>query len=171
MRNRRPTCVTSVRAAISVSDLVIVTIGANDFDADRLTTTACRPATVVSCYAGVLRAQRSLLTGILDTVNALRAGLGGQILVTGYWNIFLDGAVGRARGSNYVHSSDAITAADNAQLASVAAASSGTYVDIYTPFKGDGSSDDTGLLAADGDHPNAAGHELIARTLLAALNP
>ena len=47
---------------------------------------------------------------------------------------------------------------------------SDTYVDIYTPFKGaDGSTDDTALLADDGDHPNAAGHQLIATALLAAL--
>ena len=44
------------------------------------------------------------------------------------------------------------------------------YADIYTPFKGDGSRDDTALLVADGDHPNAPGHLLIAAAIATAAN-
>jgi len=40
-------------------------------------------------------------------------------------------------------------------------------VDLYSPFKGDGSKDPTSRLASDGDHPNSAGHQLIASALLA----
>jgi len=58
----------------------------------------------------------------------------------------------------------------NAGIRSAAAKHGGVYVDLFTPFRGaDGSKDCTALLAADGDHPDAAGHALIARTLLAAL--
>ena len=53
---------------------------------------------------------------------------------------------------------------------SSAAAHGAVYVDLFTPFRGaDGSKDCTALLTDDGDHPDAAGHALIARTLLAAL--
>ena len=44
-----------------------------------------------------------------------------------------------------------------------------TYVDLVQPFR---SADDQGdvsdLLASDGDHPNAQGHAVIARELVAA---
>jgi len=43
-----------------------------------------------------------------------------------------------------------------------------TYVDLRTPFRGpDGTGNPSDLLARDGDHPNAAGHLLIAKALLA----
>jgi lysophospholipase L1-like esterase len=42
-----------------------------------------------------------------------------------------------------------------------------TYVDLEAAFHSRGT-DVTGLLAGDGDHPNAAGHRLIARLLLRA---
>ena len=162
---RRP----AVRSAIADADLVIITIGANDFDPDLLTASDCQPATALSCYQSVLATQRSLLSSVLAQVNALQTRSGGRILVTGYWNVFRDGQVGRDQGAAYVEGGNALTRADNALIASVSAAHGDTYVDIYTPFKGDGSKDDTALLASDGDHPNAAGHALIARTLLGAL--
>jgi len=89
--------------------------------------------------------------------------------VTGYWNVFLDGAVGRARGAAYVTGSDALTRAVNAGIAAAAERTGATYVDVYRPFKGDGDVDCTPLLAADGDHPDARGHRVIAEALLAAL--
>ena len=55
------------------------------------------------------------------------------------------------------------------QVLASADADHATYVDLYAPFKGaDGSADPTDVLAADGDHPNAAGHEIIAQALLRA---
>jgi lysophospholipase L1-like esterase len=92
------------------------------------------------------------------------------VLVTGYWNVFLDGAVARTRGEKYLRLTDAATRAVNALIASEAKAHGATFVDLFTPFRGsDGSRDCTALLAADGDHPDAEGHALIARTLAAAL--
>ena len=41
------------------------------------------------------------------------------------------------------------------------------YVDLYGPFE-DSGRNVTSLMSNDGDHPDAAGHDLIARTLLAA---
>jgi hypothetical protein len=43
-----------------------------------------------------------------------------------------------------------------------------TCVDLYAPYKGDGSRNPTALLAGDGDHPNAAGNQLISSALMAA---
>ena len=57
----------------------------------------------------------------------------------------------------------------NRAICAAAAAAGDACVDLYHPFLGaDGSRNPTPLLAGDGDHPNDAGHALIARTLLAA---
>lgn len=40
------------------------------------------------------------------------------------------------------------------------------YIDGYRPFKGAGTADCTRLLAADGDHPNATGHQVLARAVV-----
>lgn len=159
----------TVDREIADADLVIVTIGANDFDASRLTDPDCAPADQFGCYRDTLAAQRARLATILDRIADLNTNPDNRVLVTGYWNVFLDGRVGRRMGSEYTTASNALTIVDNAQIAAVSAGHGGTYVDIYTPFKGAGDRDDTKLLASDGDHPNAAGHALIAQALLQAL--
>jgi lysophospholipase L1-like esterase len=159
----------TVAEQVADADLIVVTIGANDFDQNLLTATACQPATTLACYQTALMTQRSLLSAILDQITTLHTQSPGRVLVTGYWNVFLDGQVARGRGTTYTQASNALTLAENALITSVSTGHAGTYVDIYTPFKGDGTKDDTALLAADGDHPNAAGHALIARTLMQAL--
>ena len=90
--------------------------------------------------------------------------------MTGYWNVFEDGSVADdSMNKQGREESDALTQAVNKIEEHVAGGQDATYVDIYTPFKGsDGSSDPTDLLADDGDHPDAEGHKLIAKTLLAA---
>lgn len=160
----------AVRGKLAVADLIIVTIGANDFDQRLLTESDCRPVTGLSCYQDAIGTQRTLLSAVLAQIAALRASSTVTVLVTGYWNVFLDGQVGAAQGSDYVAGSNALTLAENALIASLATGYGDTYVDLYTPFKGDGTRDDTDLLAADGDHPNAAGHALIARVLLDAVS-
>jgi lysophospholipase L1-like esterase len=78
--------------------------------------------------------------------------------------------VAATRGADYVRNSVALTEAENAQIAAAAGRAGAGYVDIFTPFKGDsGTKNDTSLLAADGDHPDAAGHRLIAASLESAL--
>jgi lysophospholipase L1-like esterase len=154
--------------AVAAADLVIVTIGANDFDEGEIGDAHCA-APALTCFRPTLARQPGQLDDVLDRIAALQAGHGGQVLVTGYWNDVLDGRVGRARGARYVATSDALTRADNAVIAAAAARHQDRYVDLYTPFKGNGTVDDTALLAADGDHPNAAGHRLIASTVKAVL--
>ena len=63
-----------------------------------------------------------------------------------------------------------LTKAVNNVIEAAASRAGDIYVDLYTPFKGsEGTADPTRLLAADGDHPDAAGHQVIARQLLVAL--
>jgi len=82
-----------------------------------------------------------------------------------------DGKVARAAyGPAGVKAANEATAyADNAILRA-ARAQGATYVSTYGVFKGaDGRTDPTPLLAADGDHPNARGHQVIAQALARAL--
>jgi lysophospholipase L1-like esterase len=64
---------------------------------------------------------------------------------------------------------DRLTRAANDQIATAARAEGAGYVDLYTAFKGERAErNPTTLLATDGDHPNAAGHRVIAAALLSA---
>ncbi|MEU6782982.1 SGNH/GDSL hydrolase family protein [Nonomuraea angiospora] len=159
----------SATDAIVKADLVIITIGANDFDSDTLEDDDCAPRAGLACYKNDLTRLRANVDGILGKVRALQTHPRSRIVVTGYWNVFLDGDSARAKGTAYVSNSDALTRVVNRTLAGAAAAKGARYVDVYGPFKGDGSRDDTPLLAADGDHPNAAGHRVIADSILSAL--
>jgi lysophospholipase L1-like esterase len=71
-------------------------------------------------------------------------------------------AVGRS-------ASDLLTRETNREIQAASVAVGATYVDLYQPFRGaSGSDDPTALLADDGDHPDARGHQVIADALLAA---
>lgn len=145
----------------------VVTIGANDFSAAALTHPACRGTAGLACFHPGLVA----LGRHLDATLRLLSPSGGShspVLLTGYWNVFLDGSVGRARGAAYVRDSAALTRAVNAVIAGSAQRAGQTYVDLYGPFRQRGASEDV-LLATDGDHPSAAGHVLIAQVLQEAL--
>ncbi|HEX3005704.1 MAG TPA: SGNH/GDSL hydrolase family protein [Angustibacter sp.] len=157
------------RADVRAADADVITIGANDFapalkawDAG-----ACDDA----CAQHDVAAVTSRVADVVRVVRALRAGRPTRVVVTDYWNVFADGAVGRdERGAAYLAWSDRLTRAFNAALCPEVTAAGASCLDLYAPFKGpDGHRDPTGLLADDGDHPNAAGHALIARLVLAQL--
>jgi lysophospholipase L1-like esterase len=158
-----------VRTVLARADVVVVTIGANDVEGTD--PSDCESADDgPQCYSENL----ATLTGNLDRVASAVASLttrpGARVLLTGYWNVFLDGSAAQARGAQYEKVADAVTREVNSRISSAARAHGADYVDLFTPFRGaDGSKDCTALLAQDGDHPDAAGHALIARTLLAAL--
>ncbi|MFF0574858.1 SGNH/GDSL hydrolase family protein [Streptosporangium saharense] len=157
----------TTRRTLLAADLTIITIGANDFDSDTVTDDACGPGNDLACYHDDLVRLRANMDAILARVRALRPRRGTRVLVTGYWNVFMDGAMARAEGTAYVTNSDSLTRAVNATLAASANAAGARYVDLYTPFKNGG--DDTALLAEDGDHPAATGHRLIAHEVLSAI--
>jgi lysophospholipase L1-like esterase len=146
---------------LRAADLVTITIGANDFNSELASDESCA---TLSCYAPALQQMTADVNAVTAQIAALTRP-GTTVVLTGYWNVFLDGAVGAQRGSTYVAISDALTRQVNAALAQVAQGSHDLFADLYTPFKGDGSADDTHLLAPDGDHPNAAGHRLIAAAI------
>jgi lysophospholipase L1-like esterase len=152
---------TPLVAALRRATTVTVTIGANDFDSAQAEKPACETSGT-ACFGADLAALPGSLRASLDRIRAL-AGPNARILVTGYWNVFLDGDVAAARGGVYVRSSDTLTRAVDARIAQTARAAGGRYIDLYGPFKGGGNP--TPLLAPDGDHPSAAGHRLISRLL------
>lgn len=164
------------RRAAAAADVVVVTVGANDLlpAQDRWDQSPASTAQEPSCGGGDDQARVDQVGAdvgaVLGQVDALRSGRPTRVLVTGYWNVFEDGDVATAgRGPAYLRWSDGLTRCLNARLRSTARAHGATYVDLYAPFKGTGDSDPTGLLADDGDHPDAAGHAIIARALLDAL--
>ncbi|HEY6796228.1 MAG TPA: SGNH/GDSL hydrolase family protein [Kineosporiaceae bacterium] len=159
----------AVRAEIAAADLVIIMVGANDFDPGILTTDECLPLPELPCYQRAFAQQRANLASVLSQITALTAPRDGTVVTAGYWNVFLDGDVGQAHGEAYVKASDALTRADNALISEVSQAANVAYADVYTPFKGDGATDVTALLAPDGDHPDAAGHAIIAKAVVDAV--
>jgi lysophospholipase L1-like esterase len=157
----------AMSSQVASADVVLVTIGANDLLPllDTWSSSGC----AASCSSPAVRAVARNITGIVDRTRALRAGHPTRILVTGYWNVFEDGDVASAaRGAAYLAWSDALSRQLNTAVCSAALGAGATCVDLYAPFKGDGSRNPTPLLAGDGDHPNAAGHDVIAAALLRA---
>lgn len=158
---------TSEHLTARPGSVTIITIGANDFDSRLLSSPGCRASDGLACYQLGLRALSKNVTELLrDLAPAGQAH--GIVLVTGYWNVFLDGKVGAAQGPAYVRDSDALTRAVNAELQRATSARGDTFVDLYELFKSKGAYEDE-LLASDGDHPSASGHALIADTVEQAL--
>lgn len=158
------------RDHLADADLVIIEVGANDFNMDRVTDQGCFPAAGSSCWASTVAGVRDGLTRIIAAIHRIDQRPDLRIAVLGYWNVTLDGAVGRALGESFVSGSDSLTRLVNATVQQVAAATGAVYVDAYTPLKGPaGTRDPTGNLLDDGDHPNASGHTLLAEAVLARL--
>ena len=159
-------------SVLNATNVLTVTIGANDFfpDLDPYFDGDCD---ALDCFDEDLVTMGETLGAVLREVSALRSGNLADVLVTGYWNVFPDGAVAEAMyGPDFVRDSATLTKRANDVIESAAAAAGATYVDLVVPFKGvDGSGDPTDLLADDGDHPNQAGHEAISDALWAALAP
>jgi lysophospholipase L1-like esterase len=158
-----------VEDAVRRADIVLVTIGANDFGDhhDEVVSGRCGAANT-DCVSDELDALRAHLATVLATVRALRGDLPTTVLVTGYWNVFEDGDVARRSfGDSGLPAALQLTRRANAVISSVSGAAGARYVDLFKPFERSGR-DVTALMAPDGDHPDAAGHELIARAVLAA---
>jgi lysophospholipase L1-like esterase len=157
-----------ISEAVQAANIILITVGANDFadHEDAVTRASCTPVVPGSCVAKELSRLPMNLHQILARIRALRPGV--AVLMTGYWNVFQDGQVARDLYTpDGIEASFALTRAANAAVAEVARTDGATYVDISTPFEKPGL-DVTTLLAPDGDHPNTAGHALIAQTLAAA---
>ena len=157
---------TPLRRDVARAQIITVTIGANDFDFSTFRPGKCR---ALSCYQPALDQLRRNLDATFDLMNRLVAGRPAAIRVTGYWEIWRDGEVGRRAGPTYMRVGDALTRRVNAVIADRAAAHGFGYVDLYAAFHGPGGDrDDTPLLASDGDHPSSSGHKLIVAALMAS---
>lgn len=155
-------------SAVRSADAVLVMVGANDFAGpfQQDLSGQCPPG---SCYQA---AANQLAHNIGVILSRLRAELPGRgkVYVLGYWDVVEDGRVG---ASDYGHAGLAAsyraTLVANLVLQRAATAAGDTYISTRLIFRGpEGRGDATTLLAADGDHPNAAGHARIAAALLAA---
>jgi lysophospholipase L1-like esterase len=157
------------RDQVAKADILLVTIGANDLNPlEAKQPSGCATA----CYSPLVDSVGNNLELIVAAARAAQPDHPPTILVTDYWNVFQDGDVGTAEnGRSFQSWSDMLTLGANAQICNAAQRAGATCVDLYGPFKGNGSNNPTSLLAADGDHPNAAGHQLIASTLLANTPP
>lgn len=146
------------RAAISSADVLLVVLGANDLvPAVRAYEEAgCDE----SCYRPLVAGMgRSLSSALGELVR--RATPRAQILVGTYWNVFADGDPdGVAGGRSEIDWSRALTVAADTEICRSARTVGARCVDLASPFLASG--DPTDLLAADGDHPNRAGVDLIA---------
>ncbi|KRE55281.1 hypothetical protein ASG70_07750 [Phycicoccus sp. Soil748] len=155
-----------VTASLSSADVVVVTIGANDLSP--LIGQWQRGGCGTTCMDEASKAAGAGLAAALARVRRVTPAHT-RVLVTTYWNVFEDGDVADADfGPGFAQWSDEVTRSANAAIRTAAAADGDQVVDLYAPFEGEGDRNPTALLADDGDHPNAAGHRLIARTLLAA---
>lgn len=156
----------AARRALAQASVVVVTIGANDLVPliDQWATGGCDDACVQPAVV-------TMGNGLSAALRQIRAQAPhARLLVTDYWNVFEDGDVADAkRGPGFATWSDKVTGSANMAICAKAAAVGATCVDLYEPFEGeDGTRNPSALLADDGDHPNAAGHALIAATLLHA---
>ena len=159
----------STKSLLETSDLVIVTIGANDFDLDTLVGQCAHSD--VSCVADDVNDVTGRVRTILECVKAGMSTPGATVVVTGYWNVGFDGKAGRNKGPDYVKVADMVTEAFNANVKKIANEVGVVYVDVRTPFKGaDGNRDDTALLMDDGDHPSEEGHKVLAEAVEAELS-
>lgn len=156
--------------AVGDADVILVTIGANDFGDhhDEVTEGRCSRPAGGDCVSDELLGMRAGLDQILSTVRSLRGRRATTVLVTGYWNVFEDGDVARR---SFPASGRAatlgLTRRTNQAVRLATLGQGATYVGVLGPFHRD-RPDISGLLAADGDHPNAMGHALLARVLLHA---
>ena len=140
------------RNLLSSSAEVIIMTGAND-----MASAFDQPAQYAT-VAATIQANVAAAVTAIEQIHHV------PVIVLGYWNVVLDGQVGVAQyGPSGVRDAASATAAVNTALQAAARGSGATYVSTVDAFHGDdGSHDPTGLLAPDGDHPNAAGHAVIA---------
>ncbi|MFU8854158.1 SGNH/GDSL hydrolase family protein [Micromonospora sp. SL1-18] len=152
------------RDDLTRAGVILIMVGANDLAA------AFDGGGDDAAYGRVAARVGANVAATVDRIRELHDGPA-MVVVLGYWNVVKDGSVGLAEyGDAGVVQSATATRYVNQALRDAAAETAALYVPTYPAFKGvTGDQDPTDLLADDGDHPNALGHELIARTAHAAV--
>lgn len=153
-----------VIAHVQRSQLALVEIGANDV------AYSTRCGTTVSCYDERLPAITENLTAIVHRLHELARTNRLMVVLLDYWNVWLGGRYAREQGAAYVTAADTVTDEVDTAIESVARSTGSVYVDLRAAFRGpDYTWDETHLLAPDGDHPNADGHQRIAQAIAQAV--
>ncbi|TQS46087.1 SGNH/GDSL hydrolase family protein [Cryptosporangium phraense] len=150
---------TSASWDVADSDIVVVTIGANDLAGDLA---AWQDGDCdVGCFQSDIPAIRANVAATVRRIRELRDGQPTEVLVTDYWNVFRDGDQAASLGAAYRTVSRQVTALADTAICAGARSEAATCVDLAGPF----GPDPTALLADDGDHPDAEGHAQIAAAL------
>jgi lysophospholipase L1-like esterase len=146
------------------ADAIEIEIGANDVAYSK----SC--GTAVDCYAPKIPTIEQNLKEIVGHVHSLTSGHKALVVLLDYWSVWLGGKYAAAHGQAYVNAAEEVTDRVNAVIKSTAATTGSAYVDLRAAFKGpDYAYDETRYLSSDGDHPNAAGHEQIAKATQAVI--
>jgi len=159
-----PAVVDAVRRA----GIVLIMVGANDFIPPFAQVTSNPKAT--SQFATVGQTLRSNMISIIGRIHQL-TGPTTRVVVLGYWNVMEDGRAA-AHDYNATQRAATVLATDTANQALRTASVMGHAVFVPTLELFHGTKDNrdpSTLLAADGDHPNVAGHRAIAAALAAAV--
>lgn len=150
-----------LRSRLADAQLVLVTVGANDLAPLQRAEPDCGAMCSVPAVAADVEDVRA-------TLGEIHAVTPATVVVTSYWNVFPDGAAEPDPATRIW--GDQVTRVFNLTLRNAVASEGAILVDTYAAFKGDGDRDPSNLLADDGDHPNAAGHEVIARQIVSTLS-
>lgn len=154
----------NVVAHVEHSQAVMVEVGANDV----AYSSGC--GTDVACYEQKIPEIRSNLQAIVTRIHQLTADRHVAVVLLDYWSVWLGGQYATAQGQVYVDAATAVTASVNDTIHAISETNGLIYVDLRTVFRGtDDAWDETHLLAPDGDHPNAAGHERVAEAIALAV--
>lgn len=150
---------------VRTADGIEIEIGANDVSQSK----SC--GTSVDCYAPRLPPLERNLAAILVRAHRLTSGHRLAVVLLDYWSVWLGGKYAAAQGPAYRNTAKELTDRVDATIKATASKSGAYYVDLRAAFKGpDYVYDETHFLASDGDHPNAAGHEQIAKAVEAVLD-
>ena len=140
------------------ADAVEINIGANDVPYNAKT---C--GTSVACYAPLVPSMQKNLAAIVSRVHDLTAGHKVLVVLLDYWSIWLGGTYARSKGHAYVSAARQMTAQVDAAIKTTADQNRSAYVSEQRAFKGPSYGYiESHYLAADGEHPSAAGHQAIA---------
>jgi len=132
--------------------VVTLQIGAND-----VAYSSGRGA-VAACYAPTLPQVQANLTSIVQRIRSISLAHPVAVVLLDYWSVWLGGQYATAPGPAYVTAGTSLSYAESAMISAVARSTGSAYVDLRLAFRGpDDTDDETGLLAPDGDRPNAAG--------------
>lgn len=150
--------------ALRRADAAEIEIGANDIRYTK------KCGTDIGCYTPAVAPMKRSLDEIVRRVRQLLAGGPDIVVLLDYWSVWLGGQYARERGPAYVRAAESVTDSVDKAIKAVAASTGSAYVDLRLAFKGPSYSfDETRYLAADGDHPNTAGHQRIAAAVVTAI--